>query len=60
MLIPQKTKDVSRDDTILTLNKAEWDNFQKELSQPKPATSKLKKLMKVKRFSKHEQKNISL
>jgi len=57
MLIPQKTKDVSLDDTILTLNKAEWDNFQKELSQQKPATSELKELMKMKDFSKHSNTN---
>jgi len=53
MLIPQKTKDVSRDDTILTLNKAEWDNFQKELSQPKPATKEFKELMANKDFNIH-------
>jgi len=50
MLIPQKTKDVSRDDTILTLK---WDNFQKELSQPKPATKELKELMANKDFNIH-------
>ena len=57
MLRAKKTKDVSKDTTILTLNKAEWDHFQKELSQPKPTTSELKNLMKMEGFSKHSNTN---
>jgi len=46
----KKIENISQDNKVLTLNKEEWDNFQKELSQPKPSTNTLKKLIRMKKF----------
>ena len=46
----KKIENISQDNKVLTLNKKEWDNFQKELSQPKPSTNTLKELIRMKKF----------
>jgi len=46
----KKIENISQDNKVLTLNKKEWDNFQKELLQPKPSTNTLKELIRMKKF----------
>ncbi|PHS33322.1 MAG: hypothetical protein COA92_05380 [Sulfurovum sp.] len=46
----QRAKDVMIDDKILRLSKQKWENFEKELENPKPATKELKELMNMKGF----------
>jgi len=46
----QRAKDVMLEDKMLTLSKQEWENFEKELTNPKTATKELKELMNMKSF----------
>jgi len=46
----QRAKDVMLEDKMLTLSKQEWGNFERELANPKPATTELKELMNMKGF----------
>ena len=46
----QRAKDVMLEEKVLTLSKQEWENFEKELNNPKPASKELKALMNMKGF----------
>ncbi len=47
----QRAKDVMLEDKMLTLSKQEWEKFERELANPKPATKELKELMNMEGFN---------
>ena len=47
----QRAKDVMLEEKMLTLSKQEWKNFEKVLSNPKPASKELKELMNMEGFN---------
>ena len=46
----QRAKDVMVEEKLLALSQEEWQAFEKELANPKPATEALKKLMRREAF----------
>lgn len=47
----QRAKDVMIEEKVLTLSKKEWENFEKEINNPNPATKELNELMNLKGFN---------
>ena len=47
----QRAKDIMLEEKVLTLSKQEWENFEKELANPNPATKELKELMNMEGFN---------
>ena len=46
----QRAKKIIKEDNLLTLSRAEWKNFEKELKSPKKPTQALNNLMNLEGF----------
>jgi len=46
----QKAKEIVKEDTLLTLNKSEWERFQKYLNSKKEPSKELQELMSLRGF----------